>query len=280
MKRDRVEPAKERRLPGKKRVFMTAVMAAGLIAVMAAAVLSPLQGRISGVQVEAANGNVINGGEWVPVEGVPNAWYYVTADGVHHSDCFSFDSYYVEADGRRLLSKSILNTELPMRNSWLTANEAASFDCFVPAAANVQRTLASVLKKYRTLTVYNTHMMLSSVNNTQNGTYMADRLGLYKNSDINGYTIMVATSIIGDRKVGSAAVGDVDLIAYYDYEVLRFFTNSVSRNGDLLAGAIYSHWMDVNEQGIRLGEWVRVGDTMVRYMPGSGQGLYEIKAAF
>ena len=84
MKRDRFEPAKERRLPGKKRVFMTAVMAAGLIAVVAAAVLSPLQGRISGVQVEAANGNVVNGGEWVPVEGIPNAWYYVTADGVHH----------------------------------------------------------------------------------------------------------------------------------------------------------------------------------------------------
>ena len=38
--------------------------------------------------------------------------------------------------------------------------------------------------------------------------------------------------------------------------------------------------MDVNEKNIKLGEWVRIGDTMVRYMPGDGQGLYEIKAAF
>ena len=280
MFRLRKQSAGEHHLPGKNRITMAAAMALGLAVVIGAALLTPLSEQISGVQVEAANGNIINGGEWVPVEGIPNAWYYVTSDGVHHSDCFSFDSYYVEADGRRLLSKSILNTELPMRNSWLTAKEAASFDCFVPTAANVQRTLASVLKKYRTLTVYNTHMMLSSVNNTDNGTYMADRLGLYRNSDINGYTVMVGTSIIGDRKVGSAAVGNVDLIAYYDYEVLRFYTNSISRCGDLLAGAIYSHWMDVNEQGIKLGEWVRVGDTMVRYMPGTGQGLYEIKAAF
>ena len=267
-------------LPNRKRLAMTGIMCAGLVAVIAAALFSPALARFDSVSVEAANGNIVNGGEWVPLEGVPNAWYYVTSDGTHHADCFSFDSYYVEANGVRLLTKSILNTELPMRNSWLTAKDAANFDCFVPTAASVQRALAGTLKKYRTLTVYNTHMMLSSVGSTGDGTYMADRLGLYKNSDINGYTIMVATSIIGDRKVASAAIGDVDLIAYYDYEVLRYYTNSVSRNGDLLAGAIYSHWMDVNEKNIKLGEWVRIGDTMVRYMPGDGQGLYEIKAAF
>ncbi len=260
--------------------MMAGAIAGGVLAVLAAAMFLPLSDRLPGVTVEAANGSFVKGGEWVPVEGIPNAWYYVTADGVHHADCFSFDSYYVEANGVRLLTKSVLNTELPMRNSWLTAAEAANFDCFVPTAASVQRALAGALKKYRTLTVYNTHMMLSSVTSTQNGTYMSDRLGLYKNSDINGYTIMVGTSIIGDRKVASAAIGEVDLIAYYDYEVLRFYTNSISRNGDLLAGAIYSHWMDVNEHGIKLGEWVRVGDTMVRYMPGDRQGLYEIKAAF
>ncbi len=271
---------KKLRMPDKKRLAMTIVMGAGLVAVIAAALLWPMLAKQGTMSVEAANGNIVNGGEWVPVEGIPNAWYYVTSDGTHHADCFSFDSYYVEENGVRLLTKSILNTELPMRNSWLTAKEAANFDCFVPTAASVQRALAGTLKKYRTLTVYNTHMMLASVSSTANGTYMADRLGLYKNSDINGYTIMVATSIIGDRKVASGAIGDVDLIAYYDYEVLRYYTNSISRNGDLLAGAIYSHWMDVNEKGIKLGEWVRVGDTMVRYMPGDGQGLYEIKAAF
>ncbi|MCR5674374.1 MAG: hypothetical protein K6G16_01565, partial [Lachnospiraceae bacterium] len=210
----------------RKKLYMTLAMLTGLLAVLSVALFSPLAAEIYGVQVEAANGSIIKGGEWVPVEGVPNAWYYVTKDGVHHADCFSFDSYYVEANGVRLLSKSVLNTELPMRNSWLTAKEAANFDCFVPTAASVQRALAGTLKKYRTLTVYNTHMMLSSVSSSNNGTYMADRLGLYKNSDINGYTIMVGTSIIGDRKVGSAAVGEVDLIAYYDFEVLRFYTNS------------------------------------------------------
>lgn len=272
---------RERKKPGKKRIILAAVMAVGLVAAITTAVVfAASTGRFSRIKVEAANGNIVNGGEWVPVENVPNAWYYVTKDGVHHADCFSFDSYYVEENGVRLLTKSILNTELPMRNSWLSAKEAANFDCFVPTAASVQRALAGTLKQYRTLTVYNTHMMLSSVTSTSGGSYMTDRLGLYKNSDINGYTIMVGTSIIGDRKVASGAIGDVDLIAYYDYEVLRYYTNSISRNGDLLAGAIYSHWMDVNEKNIKLGEWTRVGDTMIRYMPGDGQGLYEIKAAF
>ncbi|MCR5675838.1 MAG: hypothetical protein K6G16_09030, partial [Lachnospiraceae bacterium] len=214
------------KLSDRNRLCRALALLGVTAAIVVSTLITPVASLFSGHKAEAANGSIIKGGEWVPVEGVPNAWYYVTKDGVHHADCFSFDSYYVEANGVRLLSKSVLNTELPMRNSWLTAKEAANFDCFVPTAASVQRALAGTLKKYRTLTVYNTHMMLSSVSSSNNGTYMADRLGLYRNSDINGYTIMVGTSIIGDRKVGSAAVGEVDLIAYYDFEVLRFYTNS------------------------------------------------------
>ena len=91
---------------------------------------------------------------------------------------------------------------------------------------------------------------------------------------------MISTPLAGDRRMIGGQLAASELISYYDYEVLRYYTNSISRNGDLLASAIYSHWMDLNEQGLKLGEWVVVGDTMVRYMPGNGKGLYEIKAVF
>lgn len=222
----------------------------------------------------------VKGGVWLPVPNVGGAFYYVTADGAIHSNCFTEDGYYVEANGIRFLGKSILGATVVMRNSWLTAAEAGNFDCFLGNANAIRSKLASSLKQYRKLTVYNNNIRLTSMAQDGDSSYMVDRLGLYKNSDINGYSIMVGTSLGGDRKTIGQGVGDVDLIAYYDYDVLRFFTNSISRSGDLVASAIYSHWQDTNEYGLRIGQWVTVGDTMIRYMPSTGQGLYEIRAAF
>lgn len=240
----------------------------------------PVKSNTLSVTADATSAALVKGGEWVPVDGLVNAWYYVTKDGVHHSDCFAFDGYYVEASGVRFLTKKILDVELPMRNTWLTASAAGNFDCFVTGATLLQNQLRTVLGKYRTLTVYNDNIRLTSIVEENKTTYVVDRLSLYKNSTTNGYSIVVATSLGGDRKTLTRAAGDVDLIAYYDYEVLRFFTNSISRNGDKLAAAIYSHWQDANEQSLKFGQWVNIGDTMVRYMPSNGQGIYEIRPIF
>jgi hypothetical protein len=263
-----------------KRFLRVAATVTGLVAVVCVALVNPFNADHSSITASATSAAIVKGGEWVPVENQANAWYYVTPDGVHHADCFAFDGYYVEKNGVRVLSKKMLDVDIPMRNTWLTANEAGSFDCFVASASAMQQKLQSVMGKYRRLTVYSNNIRLTSLVQNNNTAYVVDRLALYKNSDINGYTIMVATSLGGDRKAMSGVIGDVDLIAYYDYEVLRYFTNSVSRNGDLIATAIYSHWQDTNEQGLKLGEWVTIGDTLIRYMPGNGQGLYEIKAVF
>ncbi|WP_026495111.1 hypothetical protein [Butyrivibrio sp. WCD3002] len=263
-----------------RKVLATTAAVGLLAATITVSIIDPTIGKHTGITADATNAAIVRGGEWVPVENQANAWYYVTPDGVHHSDCFAFDGYYVEASGVRMLSKKMLDVDIPMRNSWLTANEAGTFDCFVANASQMQQKLQAVMGKYRRLTVYSNTIRLTSLVENDNASYVVDRLALYKNSDINGYSIMVATSLGGDRKIMSGVIGDVDLIAYYDYEVLRFFTNSISRNGDLLASAIYSHWQDTNEQGLKFGEWVVIGDTMVRYMPSNGQGLYEIKAVF
>ena len=257
------------------------LIALALAGVIAAAVTMLADGAGADTAIKAqANARVVDGGTWVPTGAVEGTFFYITADGAVQKDCYSSDGYYIEANGIRFVAKAILNAQIIMRNSWLTAAEVPNFDVFLPTAIPVQQTLATTLKQYRTLSVYSTHMMLSSINNTKDGSYLTDRLGLYKNDDINGYTIMISTPLAGDRRMIGGQLAASELISYYDYEVLRYFTNSISRNGDLLASAIYSHWMDLNEQGLKLGEWVVVGDTMVRYMPGNGKGLYEIKAVF
>ncbi|MBQ7678266.1 MAG: hypothetical protein IJT34_00255 [Butyrivibrio sp.] len=263
----------------KRKIYaIAAAMMAAIILILCFVIYAAGPG--SRIHVEAAGGNYVLGGQWVPVENTVNAWYWITPDGVHHGDCFSSDGYYVEANGVRMLTKPILDVQVPMRNSWLTAGAAGGFDCFVPIASQIQQSMQANLGKYRTLTVYSNHILLTSIVQQNDTTYMVDRMGMYKDTDIDGYTIMIATSLGGDRKRMEGAIGNVDLIAYYDYEILRFMTNSVSRSGDLLASAIYSHWQDENEHGIKLGEWVKIGDTMVRYMPIDGKGMYEIKAAF
>ena len=256
------------------------ILKAAAALVLSCALLLEPAGMLAGPDKAYASGRTVEGGSWVPVGTVDNAWFYITQDGTVQKDCFSSDGYYVEANGIRFLQKVILNAPLVMRNSWLTASAATNFDLFLPTAAIVQQTLAANLKQYRTLSVYSTHMMLSSYNSTTEGSYLTDRLGLYKNIDINGYTITISTPLAGDRRMIGEAIGRNELISFYDYEVLRYYTNLISRCGDLLASAIYSHWMDLNEQGIRLGEWVAVGDTLIRYMPGNGKGLYEIKPLF
>lgn len=262
------------------RKLRRALKAAAALMLSCALLLEPA-GMLAGPGTVHAEGRTVEGGSWVPVGTVDNAWFYITPDGAVQKDCFSSDGYYVEANGIRFLQKAILNAPVVMRNSWLTAAVATNFDLFLPTAAIVQQTLAANLKQYRTLSVYSTHMMLSSYNSTSDGgSYLTDRLGLYKNNDINGYTIVISTPLLGDRRMIGEALKSTEMISSYDYEVLRYYTNSVTRCGDLVASAIYSHWMDLNEHGIRLGEWVAVGDTLIRYMPGNGKGLYEIKPLF
>ena len=223
------------------------LIALALAGVIAAAVTVLADGAGADTAIKAqANARVVDGGTWVPTGAVEGTFFYITADGAVQKDCYSSDGYYIEANGIRFVAKAILNAQIIMRNSWLTAAEVPNFDVFLPTAIPVQQTLATTLKQYRTLSVYSTHMMLSSINNTKDGSYLTDRLGLYKNDDINGYTIMLATPLAGDRRMIGGQLAASELISYYDYEVLRYFTNSISRNGDLLASAIYSHWMDLN----------------------------------
>ena len=235
----------------------------------------------SGGKVKVTTPVGIKAGTWQAVQGNKNLWFYVDENGNYLTNCFSTDGYYVDINGARFITKEILGAKIGQRNTWMTPGEAGGFDCFVNGATVIQKALNKALNGARIISVYSNHVMLRSVVKNEKQQTSEERLAIYKNTDINGYTIMIRTEIGGDRKaLLDNADSTVNPIPEYDYGVLRFYTNMVSRSGDLLATAIYSSWQDNNQYGLEMGEWIQVGDTMVRYMPADGAGLYEIKAAF
>ena len=220
-------------------------------------------------------------GNWQAVPGRGDMWYYVNENGDRLTNCFSTDGYYVDSNGARFATKEILGAKIGQRNSWLTLEAAGGFECFVPGATVIQKAFNKNISGARVISVYSNYVMLRSIVKTTNQQTTEERLALYKNTDIGGYTIMVRTTLGGDRlALLDNTASSINPIPEYDYGVLRFFTNMVSRSGDMLASAIYSSWEINNEYGLEMGKWIRVGDTLVRYMPADSAGLYEIKPAF
>jgi len=219
-------------------------------------------------------------GTWVPVNGGAAA-SYLLPDGSYLRDGFTADGYYIGNYGIWAPSIRILSAWVPSRNSWLTPAPTGTFDGFVPFMSSAQAKLTEDLHGFRVITVYNNRITLSSVDVKDYKRTKTTRLAMYKNEDINGYTIKVCTELAGDEKeMPTGGAGEWNEMAYYDYQVLRIFTNLVSRSGDKLAEAIYSSWEDENAYDLRMNKWVTVGDTLVCYLPDEGAGLYEIRAAF
>lgn len=220
-------------------------------------------------------------GGWLPANADGTLLSYVLPDGSVLRDGFTSDGYYVSEYGVWAPSIRILSAWLPSRNSWLTAAEARDLSGFVPFMSSAQAKLTEDLHGFRVISVYSNRITLSSIANQEGKRSKNTRLALYKNDSTNGYTIQLATELSGDvKEMPNGGGGEWGTMAFYDYQVLRLLTNCISRSGDMLATAIYDSWQDDNAYGIKLNQWVTVGDTMVKYIPSDGAGLYEIKAAF
>ena len=218
-------------------------------------------------------------GNWMqtPMDGVLT---YVLPDGTFLADGYTADGFYVNKNGFWAQAYNILGAYVPARNSWLTADAVGDFEGFVPIMKNAQKKLTTDLHGWRVISVYSSHVALYSVVTSNTERTKTTRLSMYKNPDFNGYTIEVRTPLSGDEKEMTDEAGEWSSMALYDYQVLRLWCYCVSRSGDKVAQAIYSSWMDTNADHLRIGEWVAVGDTMIKYVPSNGAGLYEIKAAF
>ena len=230
----------------------------------------------------AAKGQIPRGvkGGWVPV-GNGSVLGYLTTKGAYLQDGFTEDGYYVNKYGLWTPVVNILGAPVPMRNTWLSQQEAGEFDGFKPILQAAQKKLTQDLHGYRVISAYSSHIILNSVATSDEGKReKTKRLAIYQNPDFNGYTIQICTPLSGDERELTEDAGEWNSMALYDYQVLRLFTNCISRSGDLVAKAIYESWEDTNSYELKMNEWIQVGDTYIRYIPSQGAGLYEIKAAF
>ncbi len=218
-------------------------------------------------------------GTWMP-SGIDGVLTYVLPDGTLLADGYTADGFYVNKYGFWANAYNILGVWVPARNSWLTADAAGDFEGMIPIMKKAQDKLTSDLHGWRVISVYSTHIALYSVVNSNTERKKVKRLAMYKNPDFNGYTVQVLTPLAGDEKEMTGNAGEWSSMAYYDYQVLRAMMYCVSRSGDKVAHAIYSSWMDTNTDNLKVGEWVAVGDTLIKYVPSDGSGLYEIRAAF
>jgi len=218
-------------------------------------------------------------GAWTPtaVEGVLS---YLKTDGTFLADGYTADGYYVNKNGFWMPAYNILGAMVPARNAWLPQDQAGDFESFIPVMKSAQKKLSNDLHGWRVISVFSTHITLSSVVSTESERTKTTRLAMYKNPDFNGYTLEIKTPLAGDEKEMTDDAGEWSSMAYYDYQVLRLWMYLVSRSGDKVAQAIYSSWMDTNSDNLKVGEWVTVGDTLIKYVPSNGAGLYEIRAAF
>ena len=230
--------------------------------------------------VSEAGGSAVGvKGAWTPTQ-VDGVLAYVKTDGTFLADGYTADGYYVNKNGFWMGAYNILGAMVPARNSWLNANLAGDFETFVPVMKTAQKKLTNDLHGWRVISVFSTHISLSSVVSTNTERTKTTRLSMYKNPAFNGYTIEVKTPLAGDEKEMTDDAGEWSSMAFYDYQVLRLWMYLVSRSGDKVAQAIYSSWMDTNSENLKVGEWVPVGDTLIKYVPSNGAGLYEIRAAF
>jgi len=249
--------------------------------VMTAALLSlSLTVTAAPLSVKAANERIGVKGTWVatPTQGV---MAYALPNGTFLADGFTADGFYVNKNGFWAQAYNVLGAMIPARNSWLTCDACGDFEGIIPIMKYVQKKLTNDLHGFRVISVYSSHMALYSVaNSNEKSRKKTTRLAMYKNPDFNGYTIQVKTPLSGDEKEMTEDAGEWSNMGLYDYQVLRAWMYCVSRSGDKVSDAIYSSWMDNNRYNLKVGEWVLVGDTHIRYVPSNGAGLYEIKAAF
>ncbi len=220
-------------------------------------------------------------GAWVVANADAGVLTYVLPNGGFLRDGFTADGFYVNNTGFWAPSIRILSAWVPTRNSWATLSSVGDMTSFMPYLSSAQSKLTENLTGRRILSVYSNRLTLSSVEKVDGKKSKVTRLAMYDNDEVDGYTLQISTVLSGDvKEMPNGSAGEWSSMAFYDYQVLRLFTNSVSRSGDLLATAIYDSWQDDNSYDLRIGKWVTVGDTQVRYTPSDGAGMYEIKAAF
>lgn len=212
-------------------------------------------------------------------------WSYQNEDETYLAGGFTPDGYYIDTSGIWRESVSILGVEYPNRNSFLAPDDAGSFLEWERTMTTTMDHIVKDLKDIRGIELQSDQVGVYSVSNNA-----AKKLfDFYKSTDKESYMLRLScplskiqsgTSTLTSTISGRTSTEKVTTYnaAWYDYQVLAGLMCRISRTGVILADAIYSSWEEENVYGLKLGQWVPVGDALIRYEVSGGAGVYQIKA--
>lgn len=195
-------------------------------------------------------------------------WCYKLEDGSNLRDGFTEDGYYVDATGYWKSTYSIFFTDIPARNYFVNASRNKDWAESKGVLDSLKTAVSKKLSPIRGLKLGGElieYVRLSNEKETLLYSFALD-------TENDGYVLKLQTALSRDTS-GTATM------AWYDYQVLRVLMASVSRTGDQIADAIYSSWEAKNSYGLKLNQWVRVGDCEIMYAAGNGAGYYYIRPA-
>ncbi len=97
-------------------------------------------------------------------------------------------------------------------------------------------------------------------------------IGLYKEKTEGIYRLDLKVELDSETR-------RTDEADYYNYQVFRGLLYEISSTPELLESAIFRAWEGDNGWNINRTDWVRVGDSMVKYKAANGYGRFMIAPA-
>ncbi len=213
----------------------------------------------------------VHGAGWEKAE--KGTWRYQREDGSYVANALTEDGYYIDGSGIWQESRSVLGVEIPNRNHFLRASQAGSMMEFEDMLFGMLRTIGEDCGNVRGVSLEERGIYYFLIDGQYKGESSEKELfSFYKDDDTDGYVLRLKCSL-------STVSGSKARTSWYDYQVLSGILGRVSATGAQLAEAVYSSWEKDNVYGLKAGQWVRVGDAMVKYEAASGTGIYYMRAA-
>ncbi len=195
------------------------------------------------------------------------SWRYQSEDRSFVVNGFTPDGYFIDGSGIWWENAQVLDVKLPSRNSFLAASQAGSMTSFESMAVSLLGSIGKGCGRVRSFALDADWFGGYSVSEDGEKEIMS----FYKDGAEDGYVLRLSCAL-------SRVQGQDARVSWYDYQVIRALMHRVSRTGEQLAEAIYLSWEEGNNYGLKMGEWVSVGDALVKYEVAEGAGLYYIKA--
>ncbi len=201
-------------------------------------------------------------------------WYYCLGDNEQGEpqylrDALTPDGYYVNGDGIWYPRKTtILDQEYAVSERFVPVN--ADWSGF-ELASRVADSVFRVFGGSRAVQISDSSIVYRK-QAAKKGESAKVVMGLYKEDTAGRYRLDLQVGLDSETQNTASA-------NYYNYQVFKALLSMVSSTPELLEQAVYQAWEGENGWNIGRTDWVRVGDSMVKFASADGCGRFYIAPA-